>query len=69
VLDADLILAAEGQDQTVIALTGCHRPPFGRLGTGIYLTSWPTQARANTKYGLWEMWSDELDRLGVSNPH
>jgi hypothetical protein len=35
VLDADLILAAEGQDTTVIALTGCYRPPFGRLGAGL----------------------------------
>jgi hypothetical protein len=31
-LDADLILTAEGQDKTLIALTGCYRPPLGRLG-------------------------------------
>lgn len=35
VLDADLILAAKGQDNTLIALTGCYRPPFGRLGAGL----------------------------------
>ena len=35
VLDADLILAADGQDKTVIALAGCYRPPFGRLGAGL----------------------------------
>ena len=35
VLDADLILAADGDDTTLIALTGCYRPPLGRLGAGL----------------------------------
>ncbi|HCU93036.1 MAG TPA: hypothetical protein DHU96_09990 [Actinobacteria bacterium] len=30
VLDADLILAADGEDRTRVALTGCYRPPLGR---------------------------------------
>jgi hypothetical protein len=32
VLDADLILARHGDDQTLLALTGSYRPPFGRAG-------------------------------------
>lgn len=35
VLDADLILAADGEDKTRIALTGCYRPPFGWIGAGL----------------------------------
>jgi hypothetical protein len=37
VLDADLILAADGEDRTRMALTGCYRPPLGRLGAGLDL--------------------------------
>jgi hypothetical protein len=32
VLDADLILARHGEDQTLLALTGPYRPPFGQAG-------------------------------------
>lgn len=32
VLDADLILAADGQDKTLVALSGCYRPPLGWMG-------------------------------------
>ena len=31
-LEADLILAAKGQDKTRVTLNGYYRPPFGRLG-------------------------------------
>ncbi len=34
-LEADLILAAKGQDQTQVTLNGYYRPPFGRLGAGL----------------------------------
>ena len=34
-LDADLSIAAEGQDKTRITLKGSYRPPFGRLGVGV----------------------------------
>ena len=34
-LEADLILAAKGQDQTQVTLHGYYRPPFGRLGAGL----------------------------------
>ena len=32
VLDADVVLSAEGEYRTRVALTGCYRPPFGALG-------------------------------------
>lgn len=32
VLDADLIMAHHGDGQTLLALTGSYRPPFGRVG-------------------------------------
>jgi hypothetical protein len=32
VLDADLVLARHGDGQTLMALTGSYRPPFGRAG-------------------------------------
>lgn len=32
VLDADLILARYGDDQSRLAVTGSYRPPFGRAG-------------------------------------
>lgn len=32
VLDADLILTRHGDEQTLLALTGSYRPPFGRAG-------------------------------------
>jgi hypothetical protein len=35
VLDADLVLSAEGEHRTRVALTGCYRPPFGALGAGL----------------------------------
>lgn len=35
VLDADLILAADGEDRTRVALTGCYRPPLERLGASL----------------------------------
>jgi hypothetical protein len=34
-LDADLGVAAEGQDKTRLTLKGSYRPPFGRLGAGL----------------------------------
>ena len=34
-LDADLSLAAEGQDKTRLTLKGSYRPPLGRLGVGL----------------------------------
>jgi len=34
-LDADLSLAAEGQDRTRFTLKGTYQPPFGRLGAGL----------------------------------
>jgi hypothetical protein len=35
VLDADIVLSAEGGRHTRLALTGCYRPPFGALGAGL----------------------------------
>jgi hypothetical protein len=35
VLDADIVLRAEGGHRTRVALTGCYRPPFGALGAGL----------------------------------
>jgi len=35
VLDADLMLMAEGTDRTRVMLNGCYRPPLGRLGAGL----------------------------------
>jgi hypothetical protein len=35
VLDADLIMAHYGDDQTLLALTGSYRPPFGRVGAAL----------------------------------
>lgn len=35
VLDADIRLSAEGAQRTRVTLTGCYRPPFGALGTGL----------------------------------
>ena len=35
VLDADLMILAEGTDKTRIMLNGCYRPPLGRLGEGL----------------------------------
>jgi hypothetical protein len=35
VLDADLMLMAEGTDKTRVMLNGCYRPPLGRLGAGL----------------------------------
>jgi len=35
VLDADIRLSAEGARRTRVTLTGCYRPPFGALGTGL----------------------------------
>ncbi len=35
VLDADLILATHGPDETLLALSGCYRPPFGWMGAGL----------------------------------
>jgi hypothetical protein len=34
-LEADLILAAKGQDKTRVTLHGYYQPPFGRLGAGL----------------------------------
>jgi hypothetical protein len=34
-LEADLILAAKGQDKTRVTLNGYYRPPFGRLGAAL----------------------------------
>jgi hypothetical protein len=33
VLDADLVLARDGEDQVRLGLTGSYRPPLGRAGT------------------------------------
>jgi hypothetical protein len=35
VLDADIRLSAAGAQRTRVTLTGCYRPPFGALGTGL----------------------------------
>ena len=35
VLDADLMLMAEGAGKTRIMLNGCYRPPLGRMGAGL----------------------------------
>jgi hypothetical protein len=35
VLDADLILARDGEDRTRLALAGCYRPPLGWFGAGL----------------------------------
>lgn len=35
VLDADLILARDGEDRSRLALAGCYRPPLGRFGAGL----------------------------------
>ena len=35
VLDADIRLSAEAAQCTRVTLTGCYRPPFGGLGTGL----------------------------------
>jgi hypothetical protein len=35
VLDADLIMASHGDDQTLLELTGSYRPPFGRVGAAL----------------------------------
>jgi hypothetical protein len=35
VLDADLMIMAEGSEKTRIMLNGCYRPPLGRLGAGL----------------------------------
>jgi hypothetical protein len=35
VLDADIRLSAEDAQRTRVTLTGCYRPPFGALGTGL----------------------------------
>ena len=35
VLDADLMLMAEGTDRTRVMLNGCYRAPLGRLGAGL----------------------------------
>lgn len=35
VLDADLILARYGEDQSLLTLTGSYRPPFGRAGAAL----------------------------------
>jgi hypothetical protein len=35
VLDADLMLLAEGTEKTRVMLNGCYRPPLGRLGAGL----------------------------------
>ncbi len=35
VLDADLILARHGEDQSLLTLTGSYRPPFGRAGAAL----------------------------------
>ena len=35
VLDADLMILAEGTDKTRIMLNGCYRPPLGRLGASL----------------------------------
>jgi hypothetical protein len=35
VLDADLMIMAEGSDKTRVMLNGCYRPPLGRLGAGL----------------------------------
>jgi hypothetical protein len=35
VLDADLMLMAEGAEKTRVTLNGCYRPPLGRLGAGL----------------------------------
>jgi hypothetical protein len=35
VLDADLMLMAEGGEKTRVMLNGCYRPPLGRLGEGL----------------------------------
>ena len=35
VLDADLLLTAEGPEKSQLMLNGCYRPPLGRLGAGL----------------------------------
>ncbi len=35
VLDADLILARHGAEQSLLTLTGSYRPPFGRAGAAL----------------------------------
>jgi hypothetical protein len=35
VLDADLFLARHGESQTLVALIGSYRPPFGRAGAAL----------------------------------
>jgi hypothetical protein len=35
VLDADLVLARDGDDRTRLALAGSYRPPFGRAGAAL----------------------------------
>jgi hypothetical protein len=35
VLDADLMLMAEGTERTQVMLNGCYRPPLSRLGAGL----------------------------------
>jgi hypothetical protein len=35
VLDADLMLTADGPGKSQVMLNGCYRPPFGRLGAGL----------------------------------
>ena len=35
VLDANITLTPTGERATRLALTGCYRPPFGRLGAGL----------------------------------
>ena len=35
VLDADLLLTADGPGRSQVMLNGCYRPPFGRLGAGL----------------------------------
>jgi len=35
VLDADIELAAEGQEDTRVTLTGVYRPPLGSVGAGL----------------------------------
>ena len=35
VLDADIVLSAQDERHTRVALTGCYRPPFGTLGAGL----------------------------------
>jgi hypothetical protein len=49
VLDADLIVARHGDDQTMLALTGCYRPPFGRAGALIDRTALSRVATATIR--------------------